>query len=392
MTAERRLIFIGCATLAALLAAFIVPNFQRGAASLSHPDPVGPTAYSKSAIGHLAFQRLLEQLDIPTSISQSGSGAHVAGDDCLVIAEPRADSSTLAEVQAMLTAHTVLLVLPKRTGTPDPQRPYWLATDKLVDQAAVARVLQLVDKNATVVRAAPLSQISGDPSLAGSPTIQQPQLIRSNLLHPLMAAPGGMLIAERRTHSGRIVVLSDPDLIANHSLAHGDNATLAVSLIARLRAGQPEGTVIFDEFIHGFSPRPFHMLGILFQFPFILVTAQMALAVALAAWAAAARFAVSVPLAPPLAAGKHILIDTGARLLARSGRTRELSECYLEELVRDTARRLRAPRGLDSPALLAWLAQAPGAPPPPAATATPREVWTWRKELLGESRPHTQPH
>jgi hypothetical protein len=35
-----------------------VPNFRRGAASLAHPDPVGLTAYSKSAIGHLAFYNL----------------------------------------------------------------------------------------------------------------------------------------------------------------------------------------------------------------------------------------------------------------------------------------------------------------------------------------------
>ena len=40
-----------------------MPNFRRGAASLSHPDPVGPTVYSKSAIGHLAFYRLFRGVD-----------------------------------------------------------------------------------------------------------------------------------------------------------------------------------------------------------------------------------------------------------------------------------------------------------------------------------------
>src|SRR5271157_2502561 len=124
MSADRRNLTIGMVTLVALLAAFIVPNFRQGAASLSHPDPVGPTAYSKSAIGHLAFRRLLDEVGISTKISESGSGGYVASDEVLIVAEPRNDPATLADVRAMLTARTVLLVLPKRTGTPDPRRPY----------------------------------------------------------------------------------------------------------------------------------------------------------------------------------------------------------------------------------------------------------------------------
>ena len=199
MSADRRNVLTGAAVLAALLLAFIVPNFRRGAASLSHPDPVGPTAYSKSAIGHLAFQRLLEDAGVPTSISESGSGGYVAGDDVLVVAEPRTDNSTLAEVRVMLTARTVLLVLPKRTGTPDPDRPYWLAGDKLLSDDSITRVLHLVDQHAALVRDASLAGLSGDFALDGAPAIDQPQLIRSQLLHPLLACADGILIGERRT-------------------------------------------------------------------------------------------------------------------------------------------------------------------------------------------------
>ena len=145
MNAQRRFLLIGFAVLTALLLALIAPNFRRSLASLSHPDPVGPTAYSKSAIGHAAFYHLLEHLNIEDQISETGSSVHVGPSDVLVVAEPRTDTTTLGEVKAMLDARTVLLVLPKRTGKADPDRPYWLAQDKLVAESDVNAVLQVSD-------------------------------------------------------------------------------------------------------------------------------------------------------------------------------------------------------------------------------------------------------
>jgi hypothetical protein len=390
MTAQRRYVFLGCVTLSALLLAAIAPNFRRGAASLAHPDPVGPTAYSKSAIGHAAFYHLLGEAGIPAEISELGSGRHVGGSDLLVIAEPRSADSTLTEVKAMLTARNVLLVLPKRGGKPDPDKPYWLASDTLLPDDQIAPVLRLADPEATLERNAPLGSLSADASIAGVPAIHQPQLIRSKKLRPLVDAQGGILIGELRAGGRRLVVLSDPDLIANHGLARGDNASIMVRFIRSLYDNKEDGAVIFDEFVHGFSPKPFHMLGILFQFPFVLVTLQMGLGVALLIWSANGRFGAPAGLVPPLEAGKRSLIDTGARLLAQTGRIPELSERYYEVAVRDAGLRLRAPRGLDTPALLVWLGQNPGAPSAPAAEAPPQAVWTWKKELLGESRPHAE--
>jgi hypothetical protein len=223
-----------------------------------------------------------------------------------------------------------------------------------------------------LIREASLTGLTGDSALLGSPAIEKPQLIRSRVLRPLLASPDGILIGERRTRTGRIVVLSDPDLIANFNLIRGDNAVLAVNLVEYLRTGHPDGDVIFDEFTHGFSERPFHLLGILFQFPFVLVTIQMGFATGLLVWAATARFGTPTPPSSPLEAGKRSLIDNATRLLAQSGRSPELSERYFEEMVRDTGRRLRAPSGLDLTALLAWLARAPGPPQAPIGLGTPQ--------------------
>jgi hypothetical protein len=384
---RRRRLQIGFAVMVALLLAAIIPNFRSSALSLTRPDPVGPTTYSKSALGHIALVRLLRELDIPVMVSESGAGGHIEPDDVLVIAEPRTDTNTLAEVRAMEATRTVLLVLPKRTGRVDRSKPYWISDEQFVALDDANHALATM-ADGTVARPDSLSGLKGVAEIQGSPTLERPQVIQSSHLHPLLAAPEGILIGERQAGGRRLVVLSDPDLIANHGLARGENSVMAVSLIEMLR-GRRGGAVVFDEFVHGYSPHPFQILAVLFQFPFVLVTLQMGVVVLLLAWTAGGRFGAPEPLAPAIDAGKLSLIDTGARLLLQSGRGAELGQRYYEEMVRDAGRRLRAPRGLDVAALAAWLSQAPGAGAP-AAPLDPRQVWSWRKELLGESRRHTK--
>lgn len=140
------------ALLAVVLVAACVALVGRSATTIGHPDPVRPTIYSKSAIGHAGLYALLEDLDIPVRASEAGSGAHVSAGDILVIAEARINSATLVEVRAMLSAASVVLVLPKRSGDADPKRPYWLGRDRLLAEADVARVLHLVDPGGAVVR------------------------------------------------------------------------------------------------------------------------------------------------------------------------------------------------------------------------------------------------
>ncbi len=377
MKLQPRRILIGVLVVAALLLTLLSPNVRRNAVNLTHPDPVGPTVYSKSALGHAALYRLLMDLQIPVSVSEAGSGAHLEAGNVLVIAEPRADEMTLQEVRAMLTAETVLVVLPKRVGKSDPKRPNWVGEDQLLPEGTVAKVLNLVDPRATVARASAAKSWTGSLATA-SPGIHFPAAHQEPAAAAAVVADEGMLIGELREHGHRLIVLADPDLIANYALARGDNAVVAVSLIEELRAGR-DGAVVFDEFVHGFKPGAFHLLGILFQFPFVLVTMQMGFAVAMACWAATARFGMPVALAPPIAAGKRSLIEAGARLLDRWGQPGPVAERYFEAMVRDAGREMRAPRGLDVSGLLGWFAQT-GRPAPSEAA---QEVYRWRKELTG---------
>ena len=203
-----------------------------------------------------------------------------------------------------------------------------------------------------------------------------------------------MLIGEIHEHGRRLVVLSDPDLIAEPcGSARGDNARIVVSLIENLRAGR-DGRIIFDEFIHGYAPRPFHMLGILFQFPFVLVTAQFALGIVLLAWAATGRFGAPRELPPAIDAGRRSLIEAGAGLLSRNGDAAALAKRYYAQMVRDAAAHLRAPAGLALPDLITWLTESqkagaipaePGSDGQGSALASAQQIFGWRKELTGGS-------
>ncbi len=382
MTAKGR-ILIGAAFAGALLTVVAFPEFRRGLVSMTKPDPVGPAIYSKSALGHAAVYDMLASIGIPVMESDLGSGAHVESDSVIVIAEPRTDDATLSEVRAMRDAPTVLLVLPKREGKADPKRPNWIGEDRLIAPSDVQRVLSMADEKATLVRDAAADSWNVSRFSGAQPAIHPLQLMHSARLRPLMAGPEGMLIGEIREHGRQLVVLSDPDLIANHGIARGDNAWIFVSLIQYLRSGR-DGKVVFDEFIHGYSPRPFHMLGILFQFPFVLVTAQAALAIALLVWAAAGRFGAPHELPPAIDAGRRSLIDAGAALVSRNGDPTVLASRYYEEMVRDAGSTLRAPAGLALPELVRWLDETEkGGAGVLHEPVSPQQIYAWRKEIAG---------
>jgi hypothetical protein len=383
MTANRRRIVIGAAFGGVLLIAIAFPEFRRSLVSMTKPDPIGPAIYSKSALGHAAVYDMLAELGIPVVESDLGSGAHFEANSVTVIAEPRTDDATLTDVRAMLDAPAVLLVLPKREGKADPKRPNWIGEDRLIAPSDVQRVLNLIDRQATLLRDAASDSWSVSHFFGAQPAIHHAQLMRTGRLRPLLANPQGILIGEIREHGRRLVILSDPDLIANHGIARGDNAQIFVRLIENMRSGH-DGTVVFDEFIHGYSPRPFHMLGILFQFPFVLVTAQAMLGIALLAWAAAGRFGGPRELPPAIDAGRRSLIDAGALLVSRNGDSQALASRYYEEMVRDGGISLRAPAGLALPELVKWFAESGNAGAGvPSQPASPQEIYAWRKEIAG---------
>lgn len=361
-------------------------------------DDVAPSIYSKSALGYAALYHALPALGIPAGVNTAATGSPL-GAAVVVIAEPDRDEQTLAHVRAVLRdARAVLLVLPKRRGTADPNRLDWLAKDALLPLGETRRVLALVDDGATVERSGYAATWAARPPFTGVPSLHQPQLMHSDSVAPLLASRNGILAGGVRGGAAHVVVLADPDLLDNHGITRGDNARLAVALLRELRGASGE-RVVFDEVVHGYVSRPFSALRLLFVFPFVLVTAQLALAAVLLVWSAVGRFGMPKPREPALPLGKQSLIDTGSRLLERAGALRFLADRYADAVLRETARALNAPRGLSSSQLSEWLARA-GRPAPPSGDAPPagaaaavaeaRAVYTWRRDALDESGRRTQ--
>jgi hypothetical protein len=353
-----------------------------------------PTIYSTSAIGYAALYHTLQRLGVPAGEGRAQSASQ-NGAAVVVIAEPDGDPRTRAHVRAALRdLPALLLALPKRRGVTVARDPDRLIDDELVPAADVESVLGLADPGATLVRGSVARSWNAQPPLpASAPAVHDVQLIRSRSMRALLSSENGILVGEIDRDQHRLIVVSDPDILENHGLARGDNALVAVTLVRSLRAGRP-GRVVFDEAAHGFVSRPFGALGLLFGFPFVLVTLQIVVAGGLAMWSGSGRFGAPRARAPALGAGKQSLIESGARLVESAGALVSLARRYREAVLRDAAQRLHAPRGLSPPELLAWLDRTGRSAPPAsaapaldaeAAVADARAVYRWRNDVLDES-------
>ncbi len=329
--------------LAAFSDAFEVPSF-------------GTDTFSRSAIGHHALVALLRDLGRTVLVSRSrtadkGEGAVV------VLAEPRLgpaglDTTSAERLEAIAeAAPRLLVVLPKRTGLPDRIRPRWIGAAQLVPEAEAARALEAAGVEGTVVR--PSRAIAGWRGELPVPALDQPQLVRSDDLVPLLWTDEGMLVGERVDGGAHLVVLADPDLLATHGLGAADNAAIAVGLLDRLgaAAGAP---IVVDETLHGLEAQP-SLARELLRWPLVLATIQAALALALLAWIALVRFGPPRPGERALAPGKAFLVENTAALLRHGGDPGYAAVAYLRAAKEQIAHALRAP-GERPPDLDRWVA------------------------------------
>ena len=336
---------VASAVLATFADLFEVPSFQAD-------------AFSRSAIGHHALVQLLRELGFTVVVSRSRTAEQVSGDAVLVLAEPGlpdgdADPGRRDRAERMLEAASrVLLVLPKREGAPDPLRPRWLGSGWQVGVAEARRALDLVDVPGKVVR--PTHSVADWRGPLPAPALDAPQLLAGSDLAPLVESGAGMLAGERTGDGQHLVVLADPDVLATHGIAKGDDAILVVRLLERLGAGPGGAAVVFDETLHGNEVEP-ALARELLRWPLVLATIQAALVLALLAWAALVRFGRPRRAPSGLAAGKALLLDNTADLLRHGGHVAPALAAYWRASKEAVAHALRPP-GDASADLDRWLA------------------------------------
>ncbi len=102
----------------------------------------------------------------------------------------------------------------------------------------------------------------------------------------------GALLVDYPYGSGRIVVLSDPFIVANNGVGRADNLLLAINIVA-----ERGGMIAFDEFHHGRATTN----NALFQYfsgtPVLAICAQLGLIGLAIVWTRGRRFARPLPLA-----------------------------------------------------------------------------------------------
>ena len=106
-----------------------------------------------------------------------------------------------------------------------------------------------------------------------------------------LQTPKGMLLIDYPHGRGRIVLLSDPFIVANGGITLKDNLQLALNVLAA-----PAGLVAFDEFHQGHGTTNNAFVGYFAGTPILAICGQIVLLILLVLWTRGRRFARPLPL------------------------------------------------------------------------------------------------
>jgi hypothetical protein len=300
--------------------------------------------FSYSALGYHGLFDFLRAMGLGVVARQAPAGG-VAAAKPLILAEP--DGRDPARLKALYEEAgkrhaSLVVVLPKWTpGAPRKKHPDWLATVTLVAPVEIQRVLgELGEEKLREVGIAR----SGGPLRCtarwgaspveieiDSDTVQL--LAPSPALEPVVACAGGLLIARRAGGAPRTFLIADPDLLNNQGLGRAGNAEAVYRFLVHDLAATG---IVFDETIHGFDRVP-GLLAESLRFPMVLGVIQSLLLLGVVLWAGMGRFGKPLPAAAGLAAGKEILIDNTAKLLASGGHAEDSLLRYFRQATRAVA-------------------------------------------------------
>jgi hypothetical protein len=306
------------------------------------PNP-GPNTFSYSALGHKGLADFLSSMGLGVISRQSPAGGGLGPKHPLVVAEPGGrgrDRLKDLYQEAGNRAAPLVVVLPKWfPGPAEDKKPEWLSKVELREVQDVEEVAGTLDekgKNLALarfkggLRCNPGQGLSrGDLLVDADPV----QLLKPDpRLEPILACPGGMLIARFKAEHP-VYVVADPDILNNQGLGRGDNAAAVYGFFSWDLGATG---VVFDETVHGFNRTP-GLLAEALRFPMVLATLQLLLLLGVVLWAGMGRFGKPLPATAGLAPGKEILIDNTAKLLAGGGHAEDSLLRYYRQTTRAVA-------------------------------------------------------
>jgi len=171
---------------------------------------VRPTARGRGALAHRAFIEVLRRLEVRVVV---GRVSRPEPGTAVVVAEPslsreRGPGEDVRLRQLLEEAPRALLVLPKWSGSPDPSRRGYLASAELLPASVPAEVLGAAGIAGQVTRVAEsIAPGTWSGELHGAPDLRPAQLLVSKDLQPVLSSNGRLLVGERSTRGGKLLVL-----------------------------------------------------------------------------------------------------------------------------------------------------------------------------------------
>jgi len=148
----------------------------------------------------------------------------------------------------------------------------------------------------------------------------------------------GALLADYPYGAGRIILLSDPFIVANNGLELKDNLILALNLVT-----ESDGLIAFDEYHQGHGVTRNAVIGYFAGTPVLAFSAQLGLLVVLFLWSRGRRFARPLPL-------PHIDRRSKLEFVASMAELQERSKAFdlaIENIYTSTRRVLARYAGVD---------------------------------------------
>lgn len=368
------------------------------APSLRNGNDGGGHSLSKSAVGFAGAVRLFRSLSDTVIVSRGNTpGVSRAG---LMVITPSPDHDART-IRSVAFDGRRLVVLPKWLVAPLPARPGWVLKGEAapLEQLRASGALTAYGRKSSLERAAgvarPTLRFADGRTMTAGP-IDQLQTLKAPKLIPVITDDrGGVILA--RTPSGKVYILSDPDLLNTMGLKSLQTARAADAIVGVARA---DGPLIFDVSLHGFK-RSRNLLALALEPPFLGGTLCAVAAALMAGIAAAVRFGPIRRATPPYAMGKGALVENTAGLIRMARREHRMAQGYAR-LCRDlAARAVGAPRQLEPAQLDAFLdrlstqrgaprftdlmAAAREAGSLPDLMAVTRKLYDWRLEMTRAS-------
>jgi len=324
------------------------------APELSDRERAGSTPYSRAATGYNGLFKLLENIELPVSVSRLERSFNDYNRLLILTPPPGRFSQGKDWFQDGNIAEPVLIILPKWQGETDETNTRWQSKLHLTPETRIARLLSDIDEDASVERIVSPASVQSPYGRFRPHFEDKMQVIQSDVLTPIISAPTGQLLSQ--VPGWEIYILSDPDLANTFNIDKPDNARLMLNILNDLRSDDSM-PIVFDATLHGYS-RSASLLRILLDVPFLGATLIMLMAAILLLWSAFTRFGAPKRGEQVFALGKEALADNTAGLISMTGREVKMAPGYLALSRKAVLRELGITRNLgeaETNALLARL-------------------------------------